>query len=146
MGRIHWFVHHYLARRLARDGLSSRQFRFMTYLLRHDRVRQERISADLMIDGAVGTRTLRDLIEAEFVVRERDPDDRRAYRVELTARGRALAPLLDGVLSDLDAVLLAGFSVEERATLLSLLDRMVENSRGIGSSAPPVRGSKEADP
>ncbi|WP_214020579.1 MarR family transcriptional regulator [Methanoculleus sp.] len=127
MGWIHWFVHRYLARRLEADGLTSRQFRFLSYLLRHDRVHQEQIAADLMVDRAVATRTIRDLIEAGYVVRERDPADRRAYRVTLTERGRATAPLIDEVVRNLNDALLAGLSNEEQATLISILDRMVEN-------------------
>jgi len=135
MGRIHWFVHRYLARRLEANGLTSRQFRFLKYLLQHDSVHQERIAAALMVDRAIGTRTVRDLIEAGYVARERDPDDRRAYLITLTARGRATAPLVGEVVSELHDALLAGLSEEEQTTLLALLDRMVENSRRIATSA-----------
>jgi len=127
MGWIHWFVHRYLARRLEVDGLTSRQFRFLSYLLRHNRVHQEQIAKDLMVDRAVATRTIRDLIEAGYAVRERDPADRRAYLVTLTERGRATAPLIDEVVRNLNDALLAGLSNEEQATLISILDRMVEN-------------------
>ncbi|HIH03192.1 MAG TPA: MarR family transcriptional regulator [Methanoregulaceae archaeon] len=135
MGWIHWFVHRYLARRLEADGLSSRQFRFLHYLLRHDGVHQEQIASALMIDPAIGTRTVRDLIEAGYVTRERDPVDRRANVITLTEKGRAMAPLIDEAIRDLNDALLAGLSDEEHGTLLLLLDRIVENSRRIADAA-----------
>ncbi len=141
MGRVHWFVHRYLAERLEAEGLSSRQFRFLKYLLEHDGVHQERIASALMVDRAVGTRTVRNLIEAGYVARERDPNDRRAYLITLTARGRAMAPLIGEVVRELNDALLAGLSREEQTTLLALLDRMVENSRSIAASAPLDCGS-----
>jgi DNA-binding MarR family transcriptional regulator len=81
---------------------------------------------------------LNELEELGYVLRHRDPDDRRRHLVELTARGtRALASaeraqegIEDDVLRALDA--------EERATLWRLLTRALYG-------AEPVRAEEDSE-
>lgn len=64
-----------------------------------------------------------------LVTRQSDPKDRRAVRVTLTERGRALDHLatLHATVND---IMLQGFSDDEAATLMTLLDRTEANGRG----------------
>ena len=60
-----------------------------------------------------------------LVVRTADPTDRRRKIVELTPAGERLLTGLDELVRAVDDELLAGFSAEERATLVRLLQRIL---------------------
>jgi MarR family transcriptional regulator for hemolysin len=79
------------------------------------------------IEGPTLTRHLDGLEEAEFVVRRRDRDDRRAVRVELTEAGQRLhAELLEAAIA-FNRRLTAGFDESELDQLRALLDRLAAN-------------------
>ena len=69
---------------------------------------------------------------AGYVERRPDPDDRRAQHVVLTEKGReaarAYAPLMNGVV---DELVFETLNDEERATLVSLLDRLRRRARAM---------------
>jgi MarR family transcriptional regulator, lower aerobic nicotinate degradation pathway regulator len=63
---------------------------------------------------------------AGLVARERDPDDRRAYRVALTARGRRLQAVADEELAALDRELVARLGARRRDALIEALKGVME--------------------
>ncbi|MWD26507.1 MarR family transcriptional regulator [Aquicoccus sp. SCR17] len=81
-----------------------------------------------------------DTLEREGVVERRPSEtDRRSKAVALTAKGRGvLADLLEAADAH-EAALTAGLTEEERATLLSALDRVIANMRAAeGDALPPL--------
>lgn len=68
------------------------------------------------------------MIREGLVTRNADPEDRRAVRIRLTAKGRALEPLA-GFWAEVNDRLLAGFDETEIRTLFALLERVLENAR-----------------
>jgi MarR family transcriptional regulator for hemolysin len=79
------------------------------------------------IEGPTLTRHLDRLEEAGLVVRRRDPDDRRAVRVELTAAGERLYADLVQAAIGFNRRLTAGFDEAELDELRELLDRLAAN-------------------
>ena len=68
-----------------------------------------------------------------MVERQADPQDRRATRVYLTARGRETAAAGAAVVADLEARAFADLEEDEAGVLAALLDRVIERM------APGVR-------
>jgi DNA-binding MarR family transcriptional regulator len=66
------------------------------------------------------------------VARKPDPADRRAYRVELTARGRTTLVRATGAMAAAERGLMAPLTPTEQQTLRDLLQRL----SGPASSAP----------
>jgi MarR family transcriptional regulator, lower aerobic nicotinate degradation pathway regulator len=67
-----------------------------------------------------------DELEGEGLVeRRRNPDDRRAYALEVTAKGRDWLSRAQPVLATTDAELLADLDPEEQRALLELLQRVL---------------------
>ena len=88
---------------------------------------QLHIARSVGIEGPTLTRHLDGLEEAGLVVRRRDPDDRRAVRVELTEEGEKLYQALLEAAIQFDRRLTAGFDEAELAQLRELLSRLAAN-------------------
>jgi DNA-binding MarR family transcriptional regulator len=69
---------------------------------------------------------LNELEAAEFSIRRRDPNDRRRHIVELTASGRRAVEKADKAREGLEEEVLAPLSAEERATLKTLVQRVLD--------------------
>ncbi len=82
-------------------------------------------------DGAVITRTMRQLEAAGLVRRQTDPQDRRVQRVWVTPAGEArIGPALDAIRA-LNAELLAGVSPGDAATAEAVLRAILANLRRL---------------
>jgi MarR family transcriptional regulator, transcriptional regulator for hemolysin len=89
---------------------------------------QRHLAADVGIEGATLTHHLTRMETAGLVARERDPENRRAQVVELTAAGEAEFFALLSRVHAFDHKLRAGFTDDELATFRALLDRLVANA------------------
>jgi MarR family transcriptional regulator, lower aerobic nicotinate degradation pathway regulator len=115
-------------------GLTVKHFGVMTFL-RHetapdrerDSLSQQAIGERLRIDRTTMVSLIDDLERAGYVKRERNPDDRRAYVIRLTATGRrAQAEAEEAV--DAHALQFFGRLPEaERQELHRLLARLIES-------------------
>lgn len=79
------------------------------------------------IDTGAVTRMMDRLESKGLLLRTRSTDDRRVVNLELTKEGQRLASQIPEVLFKSMDLHLSGFNSEERATLKSLLKRMLEN-------------------
>ena len=79
------------------------------------------------LDASTASRHVRQLEDGGYLARTGDPDDRRAFRVRLTRRGRAA---LDQAMRARAAVLdraTAGWPDEDRAALTILMTRLADS-------------------
>lgn len=112
----------------ARDiGVSRPQWRVLTMLRRHEGINQGGLAELIEVEPITLCRMVDRLQEADLVERRADPADRRAWRLFLTARARALLedmlPLALGLFDDA----MAGLSAAEREGLLRALARVRTN-------------------
>jgi len=70
---------------------------------------------------------LNELETARYVVRRRDPQDRRRHIVELTTAGSHALERADRAREGLEDEVLSGISSEERKTLRRLLERILDS-------------------
>jgi DNA-binding MarR family transcriptional regulator len=118
-------------------GMHLRLLMALSYLRDHDGAPQQDLAEALCMDANNVVILLNELEDLGYVLRQRDPDDRRRHIVELTAQGtRALASaeraqeaIEDDVLRALDA--------EERATLWRLLTRALYGAEPIAPEGDP---------
>ena len=111
------------------DGVMSQDSArlIMRELSHEDGVSQLHLTRLTHLKAPTVSVTLRKMEEEGLVVREGDPDDRRAVRVLLTERGRAHNARVFACLHELDALLMEGFDEAEREQLKAFLLRMREN-------------------
>lgn len=114
-------------RRAAGAGLTSAQWRTIACVRRFPGATQRQIAELLEVSEATAGRSIDRLVEAGWVERRNDPDDRRAHRVYQTD---AIEPVVDelaqiGAAEEVAA--LAGFTPEERVQLDAMLARIAAN-------------------
>ncbi len=104
-------------------GLRPRHLVALTLLADHGPVGQQTLAETLHLDPSNVVGLLNELEDRDYVVRRRDPADRRRHIVELSPAGMRELRRIQRRLRTVEEKLLAGLSVEERTALHGLLMR-----------------------
>ena len=72
------------------SGITALQWRLVTYLIRHDGIRQGPLAELIEVEPITLSRMIDRLVEAGLVERRADPTDRRAWLLHLTPRAHAM--------------------------------------------------------
>jgi DNA-binding MarR family transcriptional regulator len=128
---IHRHSRAFMDRRLRHLGFGGGQFGFMMMLYKKDGINQTTLSEKLNLDKTTVTRSIRPLLDNGYMTRERDPEDRREYRLLLTEKGMSIRPELIEVKREMSQQLLEGLTPEERCRLMEMMERIAENAREL---------------
>lgn len=107
-------------------------------------VRLGELAALIGLDPSTVSRKVQQLEEAGLLARSADRADKRAAVVSVTAAGRRLLKRFDAARRQLLAEVLADWSVKDRQTLASLLQRLAADFARHGRTAAGARASTEA--
>ncbi|MEU1210189.1 MarR family transcriptional regulator [Nocardia sp. NPDC005825] len=110
LGKLHKAMH-------AELGTPLREHWVLTYLAERADPSQQEMANVLEIDRSEVVRLIDSLEKAGLVTRNRDPEDRRKYRLAITAAGNRVRAETDARIAAATDVLLARLSPAERATL-----------------------------
>src|SRR5947209_18597287 len=109
-------------------GMDLRLLMALTYLGDHNGgPRQELVDA-LCMDAKNVVLLLNELEDCEYLVRRRDPEDRRRHRVQITDAGRAALGRARDHIDAIENEVLQALDADERAVLVKLLARAL---RGV---------------
>jgi DNA-binding MarR family transcriptional regulator len=127
-----------IRRRLrAQCDITLARFDYLAQLHRHPAgVRMNVLSRFLMVTGGNVTGLTDDLEKDGLVVRGADPDDRRSYRVQLTARGKRTFEKIAREHESWVVELLGGLGASDRELVYELLGQL-----RVHLSALPTSGS-----
>src|SRR5207249_5198183 len=114
-------------------GMSLKQFLILSHVRDRGDVSQQELATALLVDANAVVLLLNDLETAGYVVRRRDPADRRRHLVEVTRSGKAALERADKARTALAEEMLAGFTQDERENLRTLLQRVLDS---LLSAAP----------
>ncbi len=104
--------------------LTPQQFGLLAFLWLEDGLSQTELSARSQIDRTTMGGIV-DRLEKEGLVQRRPhPDDRRAYQVFLTAKGKALEEKVSAAATRVQGRVNAPLTADEQATLIRLLEKM----------------------
>jgi len=107
-----------------RHDLTPQQFGLLGFLWIEDGLSQAELSARSQIDRTTVGGII-DRLEKEGLIERRDnPEDRRAYQVFLTPRGKSLEDELCALAHTVQGRLNARLSPQEQATLVRLLEKL----------------------
>lgn len=99
-------------------GLSVSQAYALRSLAEHGPLAMGALAEDLNLSVSTTTRLVDPLAERSLLRREQCREDRRVWRVSLTAKGERLWKRLEGELLAIDAEVLGSLSSSERETLI----------------------------
>lgn len=127
-------------RRATRLGVTRAQWRVLVKLSRNAGARQVDLAEMLEIEPITLCRIIDRLEDARLVARQRDPSDRRAWRLVLTEESEPLMLKLRALADELSAEAFAGLSDEEIETVQGALAKVRAN---VASSGSAKRASNE---
>ncbi len=108
-----------------RLGIKLRQLMLLSYLRSGAPALQQQLCESLWLDPNNCVLLLNELEEMGYIERRRDPTDRRRHMVDITDQGRVALERAQRAQEEIGDELLSDLSDEERATLRSLLSRVV---------------------
>jgi DNA-binding MarR family transcriptional regulator len=107
-------------------GMKWRDSQALGYLIKHEAVTQQELGDAMLMDDNTIVLLLNELEAAGFSVRRRDPGDRRRHIVEITSADRRAIERAEKAQEGIEDELLGDLTPEERATLTSLLTRVMD--------------------
>jgi DNA-binding MarR family transcriptional regulator len=135
-----------VGRRAAEDALGSLRPRHLTALTLLDErgpTGQQSLAEVLSLDPSNVVGLLNDLEKRGFVVRRRDPADRRRHIVELSADGRTALDRASAELTRIEDELFAALNGTERHALEAMVHRVVAANRDARTSSETGPGCEE---
>ena len=113
--------------RLEPFGLTPFHWLVLCCLWIEDGLPTSSIGDKLQQVGGTLTGVLDRMEERQLIRRERDPRDRRIWRIWLTDAGRELEGVLPPIAIELREQIMAGISEEDREKMSDLIDRAIAN-------------------
>jgi DNA-binding MarR family transcriptional regulator len=108
-------------------GVTRPQWQVLSVLLRNEGINQGGLADLLEVEPITLCRMVDRLQEADLVERRSDPADRRAWRLYLTSKARALLEQLRPLAETMFVDALDGLSVAEQDQMMTSLDRIRQN-------------------
>ena len=130
------------AERMAEVGLTPREWGAMNVLDREGAITQQSLGKCIGMDPSSMVATLDELERKGLVERRRNPQDRRAHALHLTAKGRRTLARGRQLAARAQDELLAPLSADERSQLHDLLLRLARG--GAQTEAGPQAGGAAA--
>lgn len=127
-------------------GMHMRLLMALSYVRDHNRAPQQELVDALCIDANNVVLLLNELEDLGYVVRRRDPDDRRRHRVEITQTGLAALERAERAQEAIEDDVLGALDADERATLWGLLTRALQGAEPSrdGAEETLVAGTRSA--
>jgi len=127
IGETSRMMRRYYDRRASALGVTSAQWRLLLRLSREPGLKQVELAERLDVEPITACRIVDRLEEAGLVERQRDPDDRRAWRLALTEKAQPILERLRALAEEMSGEAFAGMSIEEIEAMRGKLARIREN-------------------
>lgn len=131
--RLSNLVHQTFERKLAAYDITVAQWNALIALYHGDATTPLELAQFITIDTGAVTRLVDRLVQKELLTRIADPADRRSIRLELTEKGRLLAPQLVQIADENDRQFFSVLTSEEHRQLKELVGKLLA-AHGISSS------------
>jgi DNA-binding MarR family transcriptional regulator len=111
-------------------GMRLKGYVALCYLRDRGASTQQELGEKMLVDPNNLVLLLNELEDAGYLMRRRDPEDRRRHIVELTDAGRRAIEGAEQGMESVEEEILAALSAKERATLRELLNKALEGAPG----------------
>jgi len=127
IGETSRMMRRYYDRRASALGVTTAQWRLLLRLSREPGLKQVELAERMDVEPITACRIVDRLEEAGLVERQRDPDDRRAWRLVLTAKAEPILNRLRALAEEMSGEAFSGMSIEEVDAMRGKLARIREN-------------------
>ena len=129
LARAHLIAREKADRALEGVGLSMKGFAALSTLVSDGPISQQQLSQRIRMDPATMVGVIDSLEQSGHIVRRRNPQDRRAYALRSTPKGRALLARAQRAIVEAEGETLRGLDPDETRMLLELLGRIAHPGR-----------------
>ncbi len=113
------------------DGLFPGAMPLILHLGEADGLTISELARRCGLENSTMTPLLDELEKRKLAARVRDPEDRRAVRLHLTAQGRAMEPRLRSVLNRLQTAAFDGLGEPEIEAMMQVMEKIVHNLEAV---------------
>lgn len=110
-------------------NLTSGTYPFLLVLYRKEGINQNEISRELNVDKAMSARSIKKLIDLQYIEKKEDEKDSRAYKLYLTEKGRVIVPEIKKEIQQWIKIITTDLSKDEAVLLEELLSRVLSNAK-----------------
>ena len=127
MAETHRMMRRFYDRGASALGVTSAQWRLLLRLAREPGLKQVELAERLDVEPITACRIVDRLEDAGLVERQRDPDDRRAWRLVLTSKATPILEKLRLLAEEMSAEAFAGLSPDAIENMRTALAKVREN-------------------
>jgi DNA-binding MarR family transcriptional regulator len=131
-------LHKMLYKRTSEEvlGMRMRQYLALCKVRDHPGISQQDLAEIMLLDSNAVVLLLNELEDLGYSIRRRDPEDRRRHNVQLTDAGQEAVARAEKGRASIEHELLVGLTAEEKAALLTLLNRALDGLARVAVVAP----------
>ena len=118
----------FLRVKLEGSDINASQFIFLMHLFKKDGQSQEQINTHMQYDKGVVARMASSLEKNNYITREINNEDSRAYHLYLTKKARAFNPQMMVILREWNDVLIRGETEKDIKAMSEILKRISDRS------------------
>ncbi|MEF2111278.1 MULTISPECIES: MarR family winged helix-turn-helix transcriptional regulator [Clostridium] len=117
----------HLDKMLKEYDLSSGSYPYLLMLRGNEGISQNKISEEVGCDKAMSARTITKLIDLGYIVRNKDEDDSRAYKLYLTQKAKVIIPKVLYKIHKLVELITKDLNEEEKRTTINSLSKVLNS-------------------
>ncbi|WP_253205495.1 MarR family winged helix-turn-helix transcriptional regulator [Clostridium estertheticum] len=117
----------HLDKMLKEYDLSSGSYPYLLMLRGNEGISQNKISEEIGCDKAMSARTITKLIDLGYIVRNKDEDDSRAYKLYLTQKAKVIIPKVLYKIHKLVELITKDLNEEEKRTTINSLSKVLNS-------------------
>ncbi len=125
---INTYTQIYFAKKFEEFNLSMGSYPYLLVLNMNEGISQNEISRELNVDKAMSSRTIKKLIELEYIRKEENTDDVRAYKLYITDKGKSIIPEINKIIDAWFNILVRDSEEKEADISIKFLKKALNNA------------------
>lgn len=117
----------FISKEISKFGIGSGQIMFLIELYKNDGISQEELSEILNIDKATTCRAIKKLEKEELLIKVKDENDKRAYKLYLTEKSKSIEDNIKNALNEWEKHISKELSQEEVNILINMLKKICKS-------------------
>ena len=117
----------FISKEISKFGIGSGQIMFLIELYKNDGISQEELSEILNIDKATTCRAIKKLEKEELLIKVKDENDKRAYKLYLTEKSKSIEDNIKNALNEWEKHISKELSQEEVNILINMKKKICKS-------------------